>query len=125
MENIMSDEIEIKFPSKIPEELKEVQGLSDAMKSYIANKLAENKVRLQKQGTPTMGDVEDKCEMIVEILQDRARFDKHVTFDEIKEISGLKDKQMASFITKLNKHARSKDLIIKKKKYLGKTCYKI
>jgi hypothetical protein len=119
------DEIEIHFPAQVPEELKAVVGISDAMKSHIAKKIAEGKVKIQSYTRSGVSDSDEKCEMVLEILQDRACFDKSVTVDEILEIMDEEDKYLPAFIQKLMKLAREREIKIRKSKYLGKTCYKI
>jgi hypothetical protein len=121
----MSDEIEIHFPAKVPEELKSVNGISDAMKTQIAKKIAEGKVKIQSYSKSGVSDPDGKCEMILEILEDRTRFDKSVTIDEILEIMDEEEKYLPAFIQKLMKYAREKEIKVRKTKSLGKTCYKI
>lgn len=120
------DEIEIRIPSKIPKQLKSVQGISDAMKTVIANKVAEGTVKIHNLNNQcAVSNVDEKCEMIIEILQDRSQFDRYVTMDEIKEIVESDDKYISSFIQKLMRIARERSIIVKKIKREGQTCYKI
>jgi len=118
------DEIEIHFPSLIPEELKSVKGLSDAMKTNIAKKIEEGKIKLQSHKQDN-SDAADKCNMILEILQDRAKFDKHITMNEVLEIADIEESTIANFMIKLMKLARERNLAIKKTKRDGVTCYKL
>ena len=120
-----NDEIEIRYPSSIPEELKSVKGLSDAMKVHIAQRVADGKVLLQTNSTSASADSINKCEMLLEILQDRARFNKWVTLEEVKEVAGIGDDLISVFMQRLMKMAREKSLTIKKTKRDGITCYKL
>lgn len=119
------DEIKIHFPSRVPEELKSVLGLSDAIKTQIAKKIEEGSVRLQSYVQGGVADIDDKCLMVLELLQERAKFDKHVTVDEIKEIMDDDEKYLSNFVVKFMKAGRERSLDIKKTKRMGKTVYKI
>lgn len=119
------DEIEIHFPSKVPEELKAVGGLSDAMKVKIAKKIEEGSVKIQSYSNIGVDDVDEKCEFALELLQERAKFDKHVTIEEMKEIMDEEENYISSFMGKVMKAGRERSLNIKKTKRFGKTVYKI
>ena len=119
------DEIEIHFPSKVPDELKSIGGISDAMKQQIAKKIEEGSVKIQRHDKNNVENMNEKCEIVLEILQDRGKFDKWVTKDEIQEIIDDEEKYLASFMQRIMKIARERSLIIKKTKRMGKTCYKI
>jgi hypothetical protein len=119
------DEIQINFPSRVPDALKDVAGLSDAMKSHIAKRVADGLINLQVSNKESIPDIDSKCDMIIDVLEDRSQFDKVVTKDEIEEIIDSDDKYFASFIQKLMKTARDRGIEIKKTKKGGKTCYKI
>ena len=119
------DEIEIHFPSKVPEELKSVVGISDAMKTQIAKKIEEGSVKIQSYAQDGVSDVNEKCEIILELLQERAKFDKCVTIDEVKEIMDEEENYISSFVSKFMKAGRERSLNIKKTKRMGKTAYKV
>lgn len=119
------DEIEIHFPSKVPEELKSVIGMSDAMKTQIAKKIEEGSVKIQSYAQSGVSDADDKCEIILELLQERAKFDKCVTVDEVKEIMDEEENYLSSFVSRFMKAGRERSLNIKKTKRAGKTAYKI
>jgi len=119
------DEIEIHFPSRIPEELKEVNGISDAMKTHIAKKLADGEIKIQSYTEDIVTDFDEKIELTLELLQERAKFDKHITVDEVREIMDKDDNYLSVFVSKMMKAGRERSLNIKKQKKLGKTVYKI
>ena len=119
------DEIQIHFPSKVPEDLKSVGGLSDAMKTQIAKKIEEGSVKIQSYAQDGASEVDEKCELILELLQERAKFDKFVTIDEIKEIMDEDDSYLSIFMVKLMKAGRERSLNIKKTKRSGRTVYKL
>lgn len=119
------DEIKIHFPSKVPEELKSVNSISDAMKVHIAKKIEEGCVKIQTYANSGISDADEKCEMVLELLQERAKFNKCVTIDEVKEIMDDEDNYLSIFVVRIMKAARDKSLAIKKTKHLGKTAYKI
>ena len=119
------DEIEIHFPSRIPEELKEVNGISDAMKTHIAKKLANGEIKIQSYTEDIVTDFDEKIELTLELLQERAKFDKHITVDEVREIMDKDDNYLSVFVSKMMKAGRERSLNIKKQKKLGKTVYKI
>ena len=119
------DEIEIHLPSKVPEELQSVKGISDAMKTQIAKKIEEGSVKIQSYAQSGVVDADDKCEIILELLQERAKFDKCVTIDEVKEIMDEEENYLSSFVSRFMKAGRQQSLNIKKTKRMGKTAYKI
>ena len=120
----MSD-IEIIIPSKIPQDIQSVKGMSDVMKAQIAKRVSEGIIKIQNVGDDRIIDMNEKCEIIIEILLDRAQFDKHMTIDEVKEILNREEKNVPNFIRRLIKTAKEKSIEIKKVKRSGKTCYKI
>lgn len=119
------DEIEIRFPSRIPDELKQVQGLSDVMKLRIANKIEDGEIIINSNSSVGIDDYTEKCEMVIDILEDRSKFDKHVTIDEIKDILDEDEKYLPIFIVKIMKICRERSIEVKKIKHKGKTAYKI
>jgi len=119
------DEIEIHFPSKIPEDLKSVAGISDAMKTHIAKRIEEGKVKIQSYAQSGITDVDEKCEMVLELIQERAKFNKCVTVDEVMEIMDDEENYLPIFVVRFMKMARERSLAIKKTKRSGKTAYKI
>jgi len=119
------DEIEIHFPSRVPEELQSVLGISDAMKARIAEKIENGSVKIQSYAQVGVSDIDEKSEIILELLQERAKFDKCVTVDEVKEIMDEEDNYLASFVARFMKAGRERSLNIKKTKRMGKTAYKI
>lgn len=119
------NEIKIHFPSKVPEELKSVLGLSDVAKAQIAKKIEEGLVKIQSYAQNGVADIDDKCMMVLELLQERAKFDKYVTVDEIKEIMDEDEKYLSNFVVKFMKAGRERSLNIKKTRRMGKTAYKI
>ena len=118
-------EIEIRLPSKIHQQLRSVRGLSDIIKMRIADKLKSGEIILQPINKEYgVIDANNKCNIILEILQDRAQFDRHITREEILDIID-NEKMFNMFMIKLLKVARERDLIIKKIKRYGKPCYKL
>ena len=119
------DEIEIHFPSKIPEDLKSVAGISDAMKTQIAKKVEEGSIKIQSYAQGGVSEPNEKCEMVLELLQERSKFNKCVTIDEVKEIMDDEEKYLSIFVVRFMKMAKELSLVIKKTKRLGKTAYKM
>jgi len=122
---VSKDEIKIHFPSRVPEELKSVAGISDALKTHIAKRIEDGLVKIQSYNQDGVSDIDEKCELILELLQERAKFDKCVMIDEIREIMDKEENYLSSFVSKFMKAGRERSLVIKKTKKLGKTAYKI
>lgn len=119
------NEIKIHFPSKIPEELKAVAGISDAMKTHIAKKIEDCAVKIQSFSQLGVSDIDEKVEFILDLLIERSKFDKHVTIAEIREIMDEEENYISSFVSKFMKAGRERSLNIKKTKREGKTAYKV
>jgi hypothetical protein len=119
------DEIEIHFPSKVPEDLQSVVGLSDAIKTQIAKKIEEGSIKIQSYAQEGVVDADDKIELILELLEERAKFDKFVTIEEVKEIMDEEENYLSNFVAKFMRAGRQKSLNIKKIKRFGKTVYKL
>lgn len=119
------NEIEIHFPSRIPEELQSVRGLSDALKTQIAKKIEEGSIKIQSYVQNGVVDADEKIELILELIQERAKFDKCVSVDEIKEIMDEEENYLSYFVSKFMKAGRERSLNIKKTRRDGKTAYKL
>ena len=124
----MSNDIEIIIPQKISKNIKSIKGLSDVMKLQIAQRVSEGIVKIQKttgHRRRRIPDMNEKCELVIEVLKDRAQFDKHVTVSEVIEILDGKETHVPSFIRKLFKLGKERSLNIKKIRRNGESCYKI
>jgi hypothetical protein len=121
----MSNDIEIIIPQKIPESIKSINGLSDVMKLQIAKRVSEGIIKIQSVTDQRIIGMNEKCELIIEILIDRAQFDKYMTIAEIFEILGGEEKYIPSFIQRLIRIAKEKSIKIKKIKRDGQSCYKV
>ena len=116
----MSDEIHIRFPINIPEELRNVSGLSDAQKQIIAERIKKLPKSKKKEKYN-----QKKLEMIYEILTERAKFNSHMTKNEILDILECDNNLFSPYITKLMGMATSNNEKLVKFKRKNITCYKL
>jgi hypothetical protein len=122
-----TDIIEIKIPFDITEAIKQVDHIPESIRRQVATKIAEGKMVVEKAKSQSSHakNLDDKIQLLLEVLVDRSKTGIITTIDEIAEIAGVEIKQTGTMIQKLNRLSRNRGYNIKKITKNNKTAYKI